>query len=189
LRQETGGAKDALVQNALQAKLAESRADDIVRETRRTVRRIPGMDVFCRILEVADDAADDLEEASFLAGLLKGCAGTSELPASLLALANCAADGAQVFQRTIVAAKHVHRGGERENMQRFLEAVDRMVTIEHQTDEQERAVSVALVRSEIDPRRLHLVSGVANHLEAAADALLRASLMLRDHVMGEVMFA
>jgi hypothetical protein len=36
---------------------------------------------------------------------------------------------------------------------------------------------------------LDQMARVANHLEAAADALLRASLMLRDHVMGEVMFA
>ncbi|MBV8118716.1 MAG: hypothetical protein JO081_02105 [Alphaproteobacteria bacterium] len=52
-----------------------------------------------------------------------------------------------------------------------------------------RAVTTALVSSKTDCRQLHRVSGIANHLEAAADALLRASLMLRDHVMGEVMFA
>jgi uncharacterized protein Yka (UPF0111/DUF47 family) len=189
LRQDSGGAKDALAQNASQAKLAESRADEIVRETRLTVRRIPGMDIFCRILEVADDAADDLEESAFLAGLLSGCAGPPERPAALLALSDCLAEGTQVFQRAIAAAQHVHRGGERENMQRFLEAIDRMVTIEHQTDEQERAVTVALVGSDTDCRHLHLLSGIANHLEAAADALLRASLILRDHVMSEVMFA
>lgn len=189
LRQETGGAKDALARNASQAKLAESRADEIVRETRLTMRRIPGMDIFCRILEVADDAADDLEESAFLAGLLFGCAGPPELPAALLALSDCLAEGARVYQRAIAAAQHVHRGGERENMQRFLEAIDRMVTIEHQTDEQERAVTVALVGSDTDCRHLHLLSGIADHLEAAADALLRASLILRDHVMSEVMFA
>jgi len=74
-------------------------------------------------------------------------------------------------------------------MQQFLEAVDRMVTIEHQTDEQERAVTVALIKSDIDCRHLHLVNGIAGHLESAADALLRASLMLRDRVLGEVIFA
>ena len=31
-------------------------------------------------------------------------------------------------------------------------------------------------------------NGIAGHLEWAADALLRASLVLRDHVLGEVMF-
>jgi uncharacterized protein Yka (UPF0111/DUF47 family) len=189
LRQEAGGRGDALAQSAAQAKLAESRADEIVRETRATTRRILGMDTFCRILEVADDAADDLEEAAFLVGLLGTCGNHLELPAPLLALSNCLVEGAQVFQRVIGSAQHVHRGGERETMRQFLEAVDQMVTIEHRTDEQERAVTNVLISAEIDCRHLHLFSGIANHLEAAADALLRASLMLRDHVMGEVMFA
>ena len=73
-------------------------------------------------------------------------------------------------------------------MQQFLEAVDHVVTVEHRTDEGERALNAALVGSNIDFRQFHLINGIANHLEAAADALLRASLMLRDHVLGEVMF-
>jgi len=73
-------------------------------------------------------------------------------------------------------------------MQQFLEAVDHVVTIEHQTDEREREVTVALVGSDIDCQHLHLLSGIAAHLEAAADALLRASLIMRDHILGEVMF-
>jgi uncharacterized protein Yka (UPF0111/DUF47 family) len=65
-------------------------------------------------------------------------------------------------------------------MQQFLEAVDHVVTIEHQTDECERAVTAALVRSDIDCRQFHLIRSIASHLESAADALLRSSLMLRD---------
>ena len=63
-------------------KLAESRADDIVRETRLTVRRIPGTEIFRRILEVADDAAD--EDSAFVAELLSGEASCLALPAPLL---------------------------------------------------------------------------------------------------------
>lgn len=179
----------ALAENAAHAKLSESRADDIVKDMRSTAQRIPGTEIFRRILEVADDAADDLEDAAFLAGLLAGDAARPDVPAPLLALSDLLVDGAQAYQRAIGAAQHVHRGGARETMQQFLEAVDHVVTVEHQTDERERAVTTSLVRSEVDGRRLYLVSGVAGHLEAAADALLRASLMLRDHVMGEVMFA
>jgi uncharacterized protein Yka (UPF0111/DUF47 family) len=189
LRQKTPASQDALMQNAAQAKLAESRADEIVRDTRRTVRRVPGTEIFCRILEVADDAADDLEDTAFLAGLLSGYAYSAKLPAPLLDLADLLMKGAQIFERAIGAAQHVHRGGARETMQQFLEAIDQMVTLEHQTDERERAVIAALVGSDTDCRHLYLVGGIANHFESAADALLRASLMLRDHVLGEVMFA
>jgi uncharacterized protein Yka (UPF0111/DUF47 family) len=96
--------------------------------------------------------------------------------------------GAHAFQRALGAAQYVHRGGERENMQQFLEAVDHVVTIEHDTDEREREVTAALVGSDTDCQHLHLLSGIAAHLEAAADARLRASLILRDHILGEVMF-
>jgi uncharacterized protein Yka (UPF0111/DUF47 family) len=188
LRQEAASGQDALARNAARAKLAESRADEIVKETRLTVRRIPGTEVFRRILEVADDAADDLEDSAFLAGLLSARAACLKLPAPLLGLVELLVDGAQAFQRAIGAAQYVHRGGPRENMQQFLEAIDHVVRLEHQTDERERAVTVALLDSDMDCRHLHLISGIAGHLESAADALLRASLMLRDHVLGEVMF-
>jgi uncharacterized protein Yka (UPF0111/DUF47 family) len=188
LRQDSAAGRDALTRNATQAKQAESRADEIVKETRLTVRRIPGTEIFRRILEVADDAADDLEDAAFLAGLLSGGTTRLEPPAPLLTLCDLLVDGAQGFQRALAAAQYVHRGGAREKMQEFLEAVDQVVTVEHQTDERERAVTVALFAAEIDSRHFHLVSGIASHLEAAADALLRASLILRDHVLGEVMF-
>jgi uncharacterized protein Yka (UPF0111/DUF47 family) len=188
LRPEAASGRDALTQNAARAKLAETRADEIVKETRLTVRRIPGTEIFCRILEVADDAADDLEDSAFLAGLLSGRATRLEAPVALLALSDLLVEDAQAFQRALGAAQHIHRGGAREHMQQFLEAVDHVATIEHETDEQERAVTAALVGSQIDCREFHLVSGISGHLESAADALLRASLMLRDHVLGEIMF-
>ena len=124
LRQEAALGDDVLARNAARAKLAETRADEIVKETRLTVRRIPGTEVFGRILEVADDAADDLEDLAFLAGLLSARATRLEPPAPLLALSDLLVEDAQAFQHAIGAAQYVHRGGPREHMQQFLEAVD-----------------------------------------------------------------
>jgi hypothetical protein len=45
----------------------------------------------------------------------------------------------------------------------------------------------SLVDSDMDWRHLHLINGFAGYLGSAADALLRASLVSRDHVLGEVM--
>jgi hypothetical protein len=81
-------------------------------------------------LEVADDAVDDPEDSAFLAGLLSGRATCLNLPTPLLGLSELVVDGAHAFQRAIGAAQYVHRGGERESMQQFLEAVDHVVTIE-----------------------------------------------------------
>jgi uncharacterized protein Yka (UPF0111/DUF47 family) len=189
LRQGAGDAPDALAQHAARAKLWESRADVVVRDMRSTVRRIAGTEIFCRIVEAADDAADGLEDATFLTRLLFESAPPRELPEPLLALADLLADGAQAFCRTMETAQYVHRVSERDAVQRFLEAADHVVGVEHQTDECERAVTGALMRTPLDSRQLFMLSGIAHHLEAAADALMHASLKLRDHVLGDVMFA
>jgi uncharacterized protein Yka (UPF0111/DUF47 family) len=189
LRQASGERSDKLASNAADAKQAESDADAIVKATRSTVRRISGTEIFCRVLETADDAADDLEDAAFLAGLVGAQPNAPAFPAPVLVLADLMVDAAQAFCRAIDSAQHVRRGGAREAIRDFLEAVDRVVTVEHQTDERERAVTVALVGSNLDCRHLYLLGGIASHLEGAADALLRASLILRDHVLGEVTFA
>jgi uncharacterized protein Yka (UPF0111/DUF47 family) len=161
----------------------------VVKDLRTTVRRISGTETFCQIIETADDAADDLEDAAFLAKLLFETAMLDALPEPLLVLSDLLADGAQAFRRTIDAAQYVHRGGERDAVQRFLEAADRVVTVEHQSDERERAVTVKLMTMALDARQLHLLSAIARHLESAADALLIASLKLRDHVLGDVISA
>ncbi len=189
LRQGAGGRGDGLAEHAARAKLWESRADDVVKDMRSTVRRISGTEIFCNIVETADDAADDLEDATFLANLLFDSAPLAELPEPLLVLADLLADGAQAFQRTMETAQYVRRGGERDAVQRFLEAADRVVTVEHQTDERERAVTTALMKTPLDSRQFYMLAGIAHHLESAADALLHASLKLRDHILGDVMFA
>ena len=189
LRQGASGGDDALARHAAQAKLWETRADDVVKAMRSTVRRISGTEIFCRIVETADDAADNLEDATFLARLLFDSAPPAALPEPLLVLADLLAEGSQTFRRTMEAAQYVRRGGERDAVQRFLEAADRVVTVEHQTDEQERAVTTALMKTPLDCRQLHMLGGIAHHLEAAADALLHASLKLRDHILGDVIVA
>ncbi|MGO8919485.1 MAG: DUF47 family protein [Stellaceae bacterium] len=189
LRQGAAERGDALAQRAGRAKLWESRADDVVKEMRSTVRRISGTEIFCRIVETADDAADNLEDATFLTRLLFDSVPPAALPEPLLVLADLLADGTQAFRQAMETAQYVHRGGERDAVQRFLEAAERVVTLEHQTDERERAVTTALMKTPLDSRQLYLLGGIAHHLEAAADALLHASLKLRDHILGDVTFA
>ena len=189
LRRDGTERREALADNAARAKHWETRADDMVKELRSTVRRIAGTEIFCQIAETADDAADDLEDAAFLARLLFDSAPPAELPEPLLALADLLAEGTQAFRQTMESAQYVHRGSDRDAVQRFLEAADRVVTVEHQTDERERALTTALMNASLDCRQLHMMTAISHHFEAAADALLHASLKLRDHVLGDVMLA
>ena len=178
----------ALERNALQAKRLESKADEIVRTTRQTVRRISGTEMFGRLVQIADDAADALEEAAFLGGLLAR-AGGAKPPEPLIGLAELLVDAATSYCEMVEAAAQVRRGGPRETMRGFLEAVDRVAIDEHRTDEQERLVTLSLIEGEAAPQLLYLIGGMAAHLEEAADALARAALTLRDHVLGDVMSA
>ena len=55
-------------------------------------------------------------------------------------------------------------------------------------DERHRADTTVLMNANLEYRQVHLLSAIDQHLEEAADALMRASLKLRDHVLGDVMF-
>ena len=44
----------------------------------------------------------------------------------------------------------------------------------------------SILTFEGDFKQLHLFSEVADNLEAASDSMMRAALMLRDYVLGEV---
>jgi len=179
---------EAFAQHAQRAKQWESRADALVNEVRATVHRISGTEIFRQIVETADDAADHLEDAAFHAKLLFDVAPPSQLPEPLLTLADLLVDGAEAYRQAMESAQYVHRGGERDAAQRFLEAAERVVTVEHQTDERHRADTTVLMSANLEYRQVHLLGAIDQHLEEAADALMVASLKLRDHILGDVMF-
>ena len=68
----------------------------------------------------------------------------------------------------------------------FLAAIDRIAALEHQADDAERALAATAVQHAGDFRQLHLFTAIGGKLEAAADALKHASLMLREHVLEDV---
>lgn len=164
----------------------EARADGLVDRVRTLARRSPRAKLYARLLGEADDVADDLEEAAFLLTLPPARAGGPARDA-LRPLAAHLVAGAEAWSECLRASAHVTRGGARQDLQTFLEAVDRLVTLEHQTDEAERAVTGLLFGEGIEPRQLVLFLRVGQALEQAADALARGALLLRDHFLTEVM--
>jgi hypothetical protein len=63
----------------------------------------------------------------------------------------------------------------------------RIAVLEHDTDDAERALTAAAVRQTTDFGQLHLYTALGARREAASDALKRASLRLRDDLLGEVL--
>jgi uncharacterized protein Yka (UPF0111/DUF47 family) len=167
------------------AKDREKEADDLVVETRALSQRVSGTAALRRVVEVADDAADNLEEAVFHLGLYPG---PGALPPALAHLADLVVRAAQAFLQGALAAKSLYRSADRATVDAFLAAVDQVVALEHDTDDAERHVLADLLAApEPDARRLFVISHVASDLEEAADSLMHAALALRDHVQSEVM--
>ena len=175
-----------LERTARRARRWEQEADAMVSRIRSLVQQSHNPGVYLALLQEADDAADALEETAFLMTLLPSVAPAGSLLDPVRSLAALLVGGAQETVKMIEAASHVHRVGAREDLQDFLEAVDRIVNIEHETDAAQRAMTSALILQAPDFRALQLLSLLANTLEEGADALLRSALMLRDHLLNDV---
>ena len=177
-----------LGRRARRARAFEHDADQVVSAVREAVRRRPDHDAMLRLIEAADDAADQLEEAAFLLELLAG-SGAGGRPLDLLgALADLLVDGAQEWIKVLFHAGAVAAdgagGAAHEDADDFLVAVDRVQALEHAADDAERGLRYEAVQHACDFRQLHLYAEIGRALEEGADALKRASLITRDFVLG-----
>ncbi len=68
----------------------------------------------------------------------------------------------------------------------FLAAIARIAELEHAADDAQRKLAADGIRHARDCRQLHLFTAVGGKLEAAADALKHASLILREQVLEHV---
>jgi uncharacterized protein Yka (UPF0111/DUF47 family) len=177
------GDADGAGKRAKRARRFEHDADQLVIETREAVRRRPDFATFLAILEAADDTADELEDAAFLLDLdtLHG-----KPLGELQTLADLLAEASQEWIKALGHAAQIGRSAGREETEDFLTAIDRISALEHQADDAERALTVSIVAHAKDFRQLHLFTTIGARFEAAADALKHASLMLRDHVLEDV---
>jgi len=169
--------------NSRRAGRYEHDADQIVLETRNAVRRRPDYGVFLRLLEAADDAADELEDAVFLLNLdtLEGKA-----LESLQSLADGLIEAAQEWVKALGHAALIGRSADAAETEDFLTAIDRINGLEHDADDAQRTLAATAIQHAKDFRQLHLFTAIGGKLEAAADALKHASLILREHVLEDV---
>jgi uncharacterized protein Yka (UPF0111/DUF47 family) len=127
-----------------------------------------------------------MEEAAFLLGLLGSSAKHSAWE-SLQPLASILAEASQQWVKALANAQHVHRHGARDDVDDFLTSIDRLASLEHDADDEERAVTVAALSKATDFRELHLISEIRQRLGNASDSLKRASLILRDQMVSDVL--
>jgi uncharacterized protein Yka (UPF0111/DUF47 family) len=177
---------------AHRARALEHDADQLVIATRDAVRRRTDQAPLFSLIEHADDAADQLEEGAFLVELLGRGAPAGEALEALATLADTLVEAAQEWIRALAAATQIDPArddgaGAQDDIDDFLAAVDRVSALEHQADDEERALTAAAVRHARDFRELHLYAAAGHCLEEAADALRAACLGTRDHILGKVL--
>ena len=174
-------------ENAVRAKQWERQADLLVSAGRDAVRAGDAGLFYRSLLEAADDVADHLEEASFHFTLLPAAPWQEHVYQPVVGLAGLVVQGTQEYLKALETTRYLHRGAMREDVQDFLEAVHRISSVEQRTDEAQRAVKKAFMRNHLGHTLLYAYTEAVKSLERSADSLMRAGLMLRDHVLTEVM--
>jgi len=179
---------------AKRARRFEHEADQSVIAAREAVRRRAEYTPLFRVVEAADDAADELEEAAFLLELLAESNAQGEPLRALEVLADLLVEGTGEW---IKALSYATEGYTKQGAGAvlladtgdFLIAIDRLSELEHSADDAERALIRAMVQHARNFRQLHMYAEMGRSLEAAADALKWAGLITRDHLLGTVLNA
>jgi len=175
---------------AQRAREFEHSADQLVSASREAVRRRPEYAALFRLLETADDAADELEEVAFLMELLVGSQPSGDVLEALRALADLLLEAAQHWVQALSHAARVDKPsgmGAQEDVRDFLTATDALFELEHRADDAERGLIYGAVQRASDFRQLHIYSAMANSLEEASDALKWAGLIAKDYLLGNVL--
>jgi uncharacterized protein Yka (UPF0111/DUF47 family) len=173
--------------NAARAKEWERQADLVVDAGRDAVRAGDAAHFYRNLLEAADDIADHLEEASFHFTLLPQEPWQDHVYHPLVGLTGLVVQGTQEYVKALETTRYLHRGATREDVQDFLDAVQRISAVEQRAGEAQRAVKRAFVSNQLGHALLYVYTEAVKSLERSAEALIHAGLMLRDHVLSDVM--
>ncbi|MCI0701593.1 MAG: hypothetical protein L0241_10970 [Planctomycetia bacterium] len=180
----SGSDRDFVKRTVKRARKWEHQADEIVRRTRGS--RGEDSAPIINLLIHADDIADALEDAIYRLSLL--LANDPPAPSAALSeLAGLVVEGAREYLKAVENARCLHRGSSREQVEDFLHAVDRVLKVEHQSDDAHRQAQAEVLDFTGDFKQWHLTSRVADKFEEAADAMLRVALLLRDYILSEVL--
>ena len=177
------GGEDFLARTAERAARWEHRADEVLMAQRQAARHVDGGVAVTNLTSIADDAIDALEEVIFLLTLLPSQAVGATQPI-LEPLAALATATAREHLKAVEIAREVVGGSSPEDLEDFLVAVDRVASLEHEADSADRMARATLVTDAPDFRSLYIADCVSRGAEDATDALLRAALGLRDHILG-----
>jgi uncharacterized protein Yka (UPF0111/DUF47 family) len=172
--------------NRLAARAAriEQKADRIAIEARHEVSRLNARPVFADLIDHAEQAVDELEQAAFIASLAP--AGIGPAPLSALAELSATAIAATEAAASGLAAAVEVPEGRRADSEDALAAVGRLIDAEHTADAQERAITAQVFTGGFDVATSLCPLELARAIERATDRLAGFGHLLRRHVMADL---
>lgn len=171
----------SLVKNA---RHIEEKADRIATEARSEIIRLNADSRMASLVNLVEDAIDELEQAAFIASLVP-----TELAAVLIDPLDelCAAvlSGTEAAAAGAAAAAEVPEG-HRVDSEDALAATGRLIDAEHAADAAERKVTTQILTGEFDQKTALSVIELARALERATDRLAGFGHVLREHVLADL---
>jgi uncharacterized protein Yka (UPF0111/DUF47 family) len=166
------------------AKAWERAADALVAKALDAAEVHPRRKPVAGLLVVADDIADELEEAMFLLTLLvarpQSAFPGSKVRESIRNLSETVVRAVQDYVRALAIARGVRQEGELDEPRALLDALWRIDLAEQRCDDQLRAVRRAMLDELETAADLQLAGGVASAIELASDRLLATTYAVRE---------
>lgn len=175
--------RNRFVKLAKRAAAWESKADVIFNTARAEARRIGKSSTLLRFFERADDAADHLEDAVAMLPLIAGVVTVARDMEPVRQMTDQMVESVQEFIRCLENGINVSRSDTQADMDDFLNAVDRMVDLEHQADDLFRSAREKVVVTADNFRELFLLMELANMIESATNSLNHGAQILRTSIM------
>ncbi|QDF36398.1 hypothetical protein [Bradyrhizobium symbiodeficiens] len=159
----------------------EQKADRIALETRKEIDRLNARPTIGQLIDRAEEAVDELEQAAFIASLMPDRTDPSLLTA-LAELCAVAMTATEVAASGIAAATDVPEG-RRADSEDALSAVTRLIDAEHAADSLERATTALVFGGGFDVATSLSVLELARAIERATDRFAGFGHLLRRHIM------
>jgi len=183
---QRGGNAAFISRNAKRAKRWESQADELVSKLRALSKRTEAAGFFVELMMATDDALDYLEEASFFTTLVPMNERSKAAHADLVGMAEVAVKSSQELLRALHAAQYIQKGCTREEMQDFLEPVDRVLGLEREEDEALRKTEKTIFKESSDHKELWVHFEIASIIEESTNSFMKAVHIMRDYILESV---
>ena len=87
------------------------------------------------------------------------------------------------YLKAIENAKIIDKWSTCEEIDDFLQTIDKIITIEHQADDVNRKVKATIMNDSNNFKQLHVLSEISKNIEDVTDSLMKSAVIVRDYVM------